>query len=244
MTAELTYDYEIRTLTPDQAAALLGGVPKANPHRRDDVCPAWEPIRVIFDRDGRLLLGSDELEHIIGADQPMDAAIYREPAATEPESADFAPAAENALDPEPKPEPKTVDDSAKSLRRRVIDLLHRDYHGVVGNPNNWAGVALLLAGDGATYEQVERMLANMDVKAEYEWYRLALRVQRRSLLPIPTVGAAVLMHRQAQQASRDEVKAFWAELENGGSALTQSLVGVRREGLAEALSERWDVRRA
>lgn len=227
MTAELTYDYEIRTLTPDQAAVLLGGAPKDNPHRRDDVCPAWEPIRVIFDREGRLLLGADELAHIIGSGQPMDAAIYREPAG-----------------PEPEPGPKEADDSAKPLRRRVIDLLRRDYRGVVGNPNNWAGVVLLLAGDGATYERVGRMLADMDVKAEYEWYRLALRVQRRSPLPIPTVGAAVLMHRQARQASRDEVEAFWAELEDGDSALARSLADVPRDGLAEALSGRWDARRA
>ena len=80
MYSELVYDYECRTVTPDEAAAMLGGAPKDNPHDADDACPAWEPLRVIFDHKGRLLLGTDELAHIVGAGRPMDAAIYHEPA--------------------------------------------------------------------------------------------------------------------------------------------------------------------
>lgn len=47
MYSELVYDYECRTVTPDEAAAMLGGAPKDNPHGADDACPAWEPLRVI-----------------------------------------------------------------------------------------------------------------------------------------------------------------------------------------------------
>lgn len=93
MYSELVYDYECRTVTPDEAAAMLGGAPKDNPHNADDACPAWEPLRVIFDHKGRLLLGTDELAHIVGAGRPMDAAIYHEPARPEDKAPERAKAA-------------------------------------------------------------------------------------------------------------------------------------------------------
>ena len=93
MYSELVYDYECRTVTPDEAAAMLGGAPKDNPHGADDACPAWEPLRVIFDHKGRLLLGTDELAHIVGAGRPMDAAIYHEPARPEDKAPERAKAA-------------------------------------------------------------------------------------------------------------------------------------------------------
>ena len=92
MYSELVYDYECRTVTPDEAAAMLGGAPKDNPHDADDACPAWEPLRVIFDHKGRLLLGTDELAHIVGTGRPMDAAIYHEPARPEDKAPERAKA--------------------------------------------------------------------------------------------------------------------------------------------------------
>ena len=184
MYSELVYDYECRTVTPDEAAAMLGGAPKDNPHGADDACPAWEPLRVIFDHKGRLLLGTDELAHIVGAGRPMDAAIYHEPARPE----DKAPERAKAAAPR-KPSPNRgihhdnrqagkPDDPSKPLRWRVVELLRRDYADKAPNAVNWAGVAVRLAGDGAGYDKVKAMLAGMDVDAEYDLYRLALRVQR------------------------------------------------------------------
>lgn len=249
MYSELVYDYECRTVTPDEAAAMLGGAPKDNPHDADDACPAWEPLRVIFDHKGRLLLGTDELAHIVGAGRPMDAAIYHEPARPE----DKAPERAKAAAPR-KPSPNRgthhdnrqagkPDDPSKPLRWRVVELLRRDYADKAPNAVNWAGVAVRLTGDGAGYDEVRAMLAGMDVGAEYDLYRLALRVQR-SGLPISGVAAAVTMHRQAEHAPLERVVGFWSELADRKSALRARVANVPKDRLEQAIDALWKEYRA
>ena len=230
---ELVYDYECRTITPDEAAAMLGGAPKDNPHAADDACPTWEPIRVIFDHKGRLLLGAGELAHVIGAGRPMEAAIYHEPARPE----DKAPEKAKAAAPRKrKPSPNRgihhdnrqagkPDDPSKPLRWRVVELLRRDYADKAPNAVNWAGVAVRLAG--------------MDVDAEYDLYRLALRVQR-SGLPISGVAAAVTMHRQAEHAPLERVVGFWSELADRKSALRSRVSNVPKDRLEQAIDALWE----
>lgn len=246
MYSELVYDYEYRTVTPEGAAALLGGAPKDNPHDADDACPAWEPIRVIFDHKGRLLLGTDELAHIIGTGRPMDAAIFREPARPE----DKAPAEQAKAAPKTsRPSPNRgvhhtnrqvgkPDDPTKPLRWRVVELLRRDYADKAPNAVNWAGVAIKLAGDGAGYDEVKAMLAGLDVDAEYDLYRLALRVQR-SGLPISGVAAAVAMHRQAEHAPLERVVGFWSELADKKSALHARVSNVPKDRLDQTIDALW-----
>lgn len=247
MDNELVYDYECRTITPVEAAALLGGAPADNPHAADDACPAWEPIRVIFDRKGRLLLGTDELAHIIGADRPMDAAIYREPADAE-DKAPERPAKAAPKTPKPSPNrgvhhdnrlPGKPDDPTKSLRWRVVELLRRDYAEEAPNAVNWAGVAIRLAGDGAGYDDVRSTLAGLDVAAEYDLYRLAQRAQRNGL-PVSGVAAAVVMHHEAEKAPIELVKAFWSELADRKSALRARVADVPKDRLDRAIDRLWE----
>lgn len=220
MVGELVYEYEVRTLSPQDAVGLLGGVPEDNPHRCDDACPAWEPIRVVFDHNGRLLLGSDELAHIIGADRVMDAAIYREPGMR-----DRVP----------------VEDGGEvATRPWIIGLLRRDYRREVANPVNWTGVVRGLAPENATRRQIVDLLAGMDVGLEYEWYRLALRIRERSGLNVPTVRLALLMHEQAAGSSRERVEAFWNGMKDRDSPNARLLMGVPRREFIDAASDLWE----
>ena len=78
------------------------------------------------------------------------------------------------------------------------------------------------------------MLAGMDVDAEYDLYRLALRVQR-SGLPISGVAAAVTMHRQAEHAPLERVVGFWSELADRKSALRARVANVPKDRLEQAI---------
>lgn len=87
------------------------------------------------------------------------------------------------------------------------------------------------------------MLAGMDVGAEYDLYRLALRVQR-SGLPISGVAAAVTMHRQAEHASLERVVGFWSELADRKSALRARVANVPKDRLEQAIDALWKEYRA
>lgn len=235
MTGSIIYDYEHRVIDAKQAKRILGSTPGGmvadNPHFEDDACLIWEPIRLVYDKDGRLLAGTDELRHIMATRIPLDAAVYREPRDRERD--------------EPK-QTKTVapkETKPVSLRQRVIGLLREEYP-MVGNAVNWTGVATRLARPNASYEDVKRMLSHMDVKAEYEWYRLAIRIQRDKTLHLPAVDAAVLMHRQAENADPTQVRAFWEELADKESGLHEKAVKAGRDGIIRLMADEWKRRDA
>lgn len=251
MTDSMVYDYEHRLVTPDDAKNILGGeLPKDNPHHADDACLIWEPVRLVYDSDGRLLLGTDELRHIAASGIPLDAAVYREPADREyVKPAAPAPKTEKPAKPKPeakesvsKPEVKGAAKAAQagpataSPRKQVIELLRAKYPQAT-NPVSWAGVPIALAGPDAAYGDVERTLKHMDVTAEYEWFRLALKVQRR--MKASAVGAALLMHEQAAGGDPARVRAFWGRLLDPADPLTAAAPHADADDLLDFMRREW-----
>ena len=259
MTDSMVYDYEHRLVTPDDAKNILGGeLPKDNPHHADDACLIWEPIRLVYDRDGRLLLGTDELRHIAASGIPLDAAVYHEPADREYVTPVVAAPRtetkpEEPVKPEPEPKPKKPEPvpepeakrtaeaprpkpATTSPRKQVIELLRAKYPQAT-NPVSWAGVPIALAGPDATYGDVERTLKHMDVTAEYEWFRLALKVQRR--MKASAVGAALLMHEQAAGGDPARVRAFWGRLLDPADPLTAAAPHADADDLLDFMRREW-----
>lgn len=240
MDDKLVYDYECREVTPAEAAVLLGGEPKDNPHSADDVCPAWQPFRVIFDRKGRLLLGTDELAHLIAVGEPMDVAIYREPAPAKTKKPKKAKKGESkarsnqVVKPRRKAQP---DKPGTGLRQRVMELLRRDYPEV-SNAVNWVGVVIGIAGKDATYEDVTKLLAGMDVASEYALYRFARTFQRKGI-HLPSVQAAVMMHDQAAQSGVDKVRAFWNRLLDKTDPMAKAVHGKQGGDVLKVVERYW-----
>lgn len=127
MTDSMVYDYEHRLVTPDDAKNILGGgLPKDNPHHADDACLIWEPVRLVYDSDGRLLLGTDELRHIAASGILLDAAVYREPADREYVTPVVAAPRtetkpEEPVKPEPEPKPKKPEPVPEPEAKRTAE---------------------------------------------------------------------------------------------------------------------------
>lgn len=67
----IQYDYHYETIDADGAKAMLAEqAGLAGRHSDMDACLLLEPIRLIFDRNNRLLEGTDALAHIAGTDCP------------------------------------------------------------------------------------------------------------------------------------------------------------------------------
>ena len=100
----IEYLYSLKTIGPEEALRLAG--PGGAVHSEADCCPdRMEPLRVVLDRTGAVLEGTDALRHIAGIGHPMECAVY------EP-----APA------PEPKPRRRPVEKPKKRPVMPDIDL--------------------------------------------------------------------------------------------------------------------------
>lgn len=208
----IQYDYHYETIDADGAKAMLAGQAKlAGRHSDMDACLLLEPVRLIFDRENRLLEGTDVLAHIAGAGCPLEAAVYHERLVSEAK----IPA------PKTKPAPKKKNDDGKTLIAAI-----KSKYPTIGDGVNFKSCAVQLDRYARLGEEhmTERApldsadvldtLSRLDVDREYELYKFARRLMHR-VPNFRAVSAAVLMHIQEERTDGRTMMAFWEPLVSG-----------------------------
>ena len=217
-TLNIQYDYHYETIDADGAKAMLAGqAGLAGRHSDIDACLLLEPIRLIFDRNNRLLEGTDALAHIAGTDCPLEAAVYHE----RPVSEARVPAPKAKSTSKTSPASKKRSDDGKTL----IAAIKAKYL-TIGDGVNFKGCAVQLDRYARLGEEhmTERApldsadvldtLSRLDVDHEYELYKFARRLMRR-VPNFRAVSAAALMHVQEERTDGKTMMAFWEPLAGG-----------------------------
>lgn len=227
-TLNIQYDYHYETIDADGAKAMLAEqAGLAGRHSDMDACLLLEPIRLIFDRNNRLLEGTDALAHIAGTDCPLEAAVYHE----RPVSEARVPKPKTSLTSKPRtsptpkkkkgPAPKKRSDDGKTLIAAI-----KAKYPTIGDGVNFKGCAVQLDRYARLGEEhmTERApldsagvldtLSRLDVDHEYELYKFARRLMRR-VPNFRAVGAAALMHVQEERTDGKTMMAFWEPLAGG-----------------------------
>lgn len=205
----IQYDYHYETIDADGAKAMLAEqAGLAGRHSDMDACLLLEPIRLIFDRNNRLLEGTDALAHIAGTDCPLEAAIYHE----RPVSEAKVPASKAS------PTPKKRSDDGKTLIAAI-----KSKYPAIGDGVNFKSCAVQLDRYARLGEEhmTERApldsadvldtLSRLDVDHEYELYKFARRLMHR-VPNFRAVSAAALMHIQEERTDGKTMMAFWEPL--------------------------------
>lgn len=208
----IQYDYHYETIDADGAKAMLAEqAGLAGRHSDMDACLLLEPVRLIFDRENRLLEGTDVLAHIAGTGCPLEAAVYHERLVSE------------AKIPAPKAShtPKKKNDDGKTLIAAI-----KSKYPTIGDGVNFKSCAVQLDRYARLGEEhmTERApldstavldtLSRLDVDREYELYKFARRLMHR-VPNFRAVSAAVLMHIQEERTDGRTMMAFWEPLAGG-----------------------------
>lgn len=217
-TLNIQYDYHYETIDTDGAKAMLAGqAGLAGRHSDMDACLLLEPIRLIFDRNNRLLEGTDALAHIAGTDCPLEAAVYHE----RPVSEARVPAPKAKSTSKTSPASKKRSDDGKTLIAAI-----KAKYPTIGDGVNFKGCAVQLDRYARLGEEhmTERApldsadvldtLSRLDVDHEYELYKFARRLMRR-VPNFRAVSAAALMHVQEERTDGKTMMAFWEPLAGG-----------------------------
>lgn len=240
----IQYDYHYETIDADGAKAMLAGQAKlAGRHSDMDACLLLEPVRLIFDRENRLLEGTDVLAHIAGTGCPLEAAVYHERLVSE------------ARIPAPKTKPapkKKKNDDGKTLIAAI-----KSKYPTIGDGVNFKSCAVQLDRYARLGEEhmTERApldsadvldtLSRLDVDREYELYKFARRLMHR-VPNFRAVSATVLMHIQEERTDGRTMMAFWEPLAGGQPDGPQKwLVGqlsekVGPEGFQRLVTTAWN----
>lgn len=217
-TLNIQYDYHYETIDADGAKAMLAEqAGLAGRHSDMDACLLLEPIRLIFDRNNRLLEGTDALAHIAGTDCPLEAAVYHE----RPVSEARVPASKAKSTSKTSPASKKRSDDGKTLIAAI-----KAKYPTIGDGVNFKGYAVQLDRYARLGEEhmTERApldsadvldtLSRLDVDHEYELYKFARRLMRR-VPNFRAVSAAALMHVQEERTDGKTMMAFWEPLAGG-----------------------------
>lgn len=227
-TLNIQYDYHYETIDADGAKAMLAEqAGLAGRHSDMDACLLLEPVRLIFDRDNRLLEGTDVLAHIAGTDCPLEAAVYHERLVSEAR----VPKPKTSLTSKPRtsptpkkkkgPAPKKRSDDGKTL---IADI--KSKYPTIGDGVNFKGCAVQLDRYARLGEEhmTERApldstavldtLSRLDVDHEYELYKFARRLMHR-VPNFRAVSATALMHIQEERTDGKTMMAFWEPLAGG-----------------------------
>lgn len=214
----IQYDYHYETIDADGAKAMLAEqAGLAGRHSDMDACLLLEPIRLIFDRNNRLLEGTDALAHIAGTDCPLEAAVYHERPASEAR----VPAPKAKSTSKTSPASKKRSDDGKTLIAAI-----KAKYPTIGDGVNFKGCAVQLDRYARLGEEhmTERApldsadvldtLSRLDVDHEYELYKFARRLMHR-VPNFRAVSAAALMHIQEERTDSKTMMAFWEPLAGG-----------------------------
>lgn len=208
----IQYDYHYETIDADGAKAMLAEqAGLAGRHSDMDACLLLEPVRLIFDRENRLLEGTDALAHIAGTGCPLEAAVYHERLVSE------------AKIPAPKAShtPKKKNDDSKTLIAAI-----KSKYPTIGDGVNFKSCAVQLDRYARLGEEhmTERApldsadvldtLSRLDVDHEYELYKFARRLMHR-VPNFRAVSAAALMHIQEERTDGRTMMEFWEPLAGG-----------------------------
>lgn len=183
----------------------------AGRHSDMDACLLLEPVRLIFDRDNRLLEGTDVLAHIAGTGRPLEAAVYHERLVSE------------ARVPKPRtsPAPRKKGDDGNALIAAI-----KAKYPTIGDGVNFKSCAVQLdryarlgeehMAERAPLDSADVLdtLSRLDVGHEYGLYKFARRLVRR-VPNLRAVSAAVLMHVQEERTDGKTMMAFWEPLAGG-----------------------------
>ena len=212
------YDYHYETIDADGAKAMLAEqAGLAGRHSDMDACLLLEPVRLIFDRENRLLEGTDVLAHIAGTDCPLEAAIYHERLVSEAK----IPAPKTKTTPKAKSAPKKRSDDGKTLIAAI-----KSKYPTIGDGVNFKSCAVQLdryarlgeehMAERAPLDSADVLdtLSRLDVDHEYELYKFARRLMHR-VPNFRAVSAAVLMHIQEERTDGKTMMAFWEPLAGG-----------------------------
>lgn len=212
------YDYHYETIDADGAKAMLAEqAGLAGRHSDMDACLLLEPVRLIFDRENRLLEGTDVLAHIAGSDCPLEAVVYHERLVSEAR----IPAPKKKSAPKAKSAPKKRSDDGKTLIAAI-----KAKYPTIGDGVNFKSCAVQLDRYARLGEEhmTERApldsadvldtLSRLDVDHEYELYKFARRLMHR-VPNFRAVGAAALMHIQEERTDGKTMMAFWEPLAGG-----------------------------
>lgn len=202
----IQYDYHYETIDADGAKAMLAEqAGLAGRHSDMDACLLLEPVRLIFDRENRLLEGTDVLAHIAGTGCPLEAAVYHERLVSEAKI----------------PAPKKKNDDGKTLVAAI-----KSKYPTIGDGVNFKSCAVQL--DRYTRLGEEHMterapldsadvldtLSRLNVDREYELYKFARRLMHR-VPNFRAVSATALMHIQEERTDGKTMMAFWEPLAGG-----------------------------
>lgn len=217
-TLNIQYDYHYETIDADGAKAMLvGQAGLAGRHSDMDACLLLEPIRLIFDRNNRLLEGTDALAHIAGTDCPLEAAVYHE----RPVSEARVPAPKAKSTSKTSPASKKRSDDGKTLIAAI-----KAKYPTIGDGVNFKGCAVQLdryarlgeehMAERAPVDSADVLdtLSRLDVGHEYELYKFARRLMHR-VPNFRAVSAAALMHVQEERTDDKTMMAFWEPLAGG-----------------------------
>lgn len=218
-TLNIQYDYHYETIDADGAKAMLAEqAGLAGRHSDIDACLLLEPVRLIFDRDNRLLEGTDVLAHIAGTDCPLEAAVYHERLVSKAR----IPAPKTSPAPKKKSlAPKKRSDDGKTLIAAI-----KSKYPTIGDGVNFKSCAVQLDRYARLGEEhmTERApldsadvldtLSRLDVDHEYELYKFARRLMHR-VPNFRAVSAAALMHIQEERTDGKTLMAFWEPLAGG-----------------------------
>lgn len=227
-TLNIQYDYHYETIDADGAKAMLAEqAGLAGRHSDMDACLLLEPVRLIFDRENRLLEGTDVLAHIAGSDCPLEAAVYHERLVSEAR----VPKPKTSLTSKPRtsPTPKKKKGPAPEKRsddgKTLIAAIKAKYP-TIGDGVNFKSCAVQLDRYARLGEEhmAERIpldsddvlgtLSRLDVDHEYELYKFARRLMHR-VPNFRAVSAAALMHIQEERTDGKTMMAFWEPLAGG-----------------------------
>lgn len=241
----IQYDYHYETIDADGAKAMLAEqAGLAGRHSDMDACLLLEPVHLIFDRENRLLEGTDVLAHIAGTGCPLEAAVYHERLVSEAK----IPAPKT----KPAPKKKKKNDDGKTLIAAI-----KSKYPTIGDGVNFKSCAVQLDRYARLGEEhmTERApldsadvldtLSRLDVDREYELYKFARRLMHR-VPNFRAVSAAVLMHIQEERTDGRTMMAFWEPLAGGQPDGPQKwLVGqlsekVGPEGFQRLVTTAWN----
>lgn len=241
----IQYDYHYETIDADGAKAMLAEqAGLAGRHSDMDACLLLEPVRLIFDRENRLLEGTDVLAHIAGTGCPLEAAVYHERLVSEAK----IPAPKT----KPAPKKKKKNDDGKTLIAAI-----KSKYPTIGDGVNFKSCAVQLDRYARLGEEhmTERApldsadvldtLSRLDVDREYELYKFARRLMHR-VPNFRAVSATVLMHIQEERTDGRTMMAFWEPLAGGQPDGPQKwLVGqlsekVGPEGFQRLVTTAWN----
>ena len=214
----IQYDYHYETIDADGAKAMLAEqAGLAGRHSDMDACLLLEPVRLIFDRENRLLEGTDVLAHIAGSGCPLEAAVYHERLVSEAK----IPAPKKKSAPKAKSASKKRSDDGKTLIAAI-----KSKYPTIGDGVNFKSCAVQLDRYARLGEEhmTERApldstdvldtLSRLDVDHEYELYKFARRLMHR-VPNFRAVSATVLMHIQEERTDGKTMMEFWEPLADG-----------------------------